>query len=311
MKRLVKLLPYIAIAVAVVAAFAVVAMQPRRITTTPPAAPPASEFQHTVAAVGLIESNSENIRIGSHLSGIVDEVLVRAGDDVKSGAPLFRLETRHLRAALADASAALDVARAGVGVAEASLGDAKQQLALVLAVRDKRAVSEDDVQRRTFAVATAEAKLAQARAAVKAAEAARDRVQVEIDRSTVRSPIAGAILKVNAHAGEFASAGALAEPLVVVGSIKPLYVRVDIDEHEAARVNPQAPATAALRGDASIRSPLRFVRVEPLVIPKHSLTGDAAERVDTRVLQVLYEVERPDPRFFVGQQMDVFIEGRS
>jgi HlyD family secretion protein len=311
MKRLVKLLPWIAIAVAIVAAFAVVAMQPRHMTTTPPAAPPASEFRHTVAAVGLTESSSENIRIGSHLSGIVDEVLVRAGDDVKTGSPLFRLETRHLRASLADASAALDVARAGVGIAEASLGDAKEQLTLVLAVHDKRAVSEDDVQRRTFAVATAEAKLAQARAAVKAAVTARDRVQVEIDRSTVRSPIAGTILKVNAHAGEFASAGALAEPLVVVGTIRPLYLRVDIDEHEAARVNPQAPAMAALRGDASIRSPLRFVRVEPLVIPKHSLTGDSAERVDTRVLQVLYEVERPDPRFFVGQQMDVFIEGRS
>jgi len=76
-------------------------------------------------------------------------------------------------------------------------------------------------------------------------------------------------------------------------------------------VHPQAPAVAALRGDASIRSPLRFVRIEPLVIPKRSLTGDSSERVDTRVLQVLYEIERKDPRFFVGQQMDVFIEGQS
>ncbi len=311
MKRFVKLLPLIAIAVAIVAAVAIYAMQPRRKTTAPPAPPPVSEFEHTVAAVGLIESSSENIRIGSHLSGIVDAVLVRAGDDVEAGEPLLRLETRHLRTALADANAAIDVAQSGVGVAEAALGDAKQQLALVLAVHDKRAVSEDDVQRRTFAVTTAEARLVQARAAVKAAEAERDRVKVEIERSTVRTPIAGTVLKVNAHAGEFASAGALAEPLVIVGNIKPLYVRVDIDEHEAARVNPRAPATAALRGDASIRSPLRFVRVEPLVIPKRSLTGDAAERVDTRVLQVLYEVVRPDPRFFVGQQMDVFIEGRS
>ena len=68
------------------------------------------------------------------------------------------------------------------------------------------------------------------------------------------------------------------------------------------------PAVAALRGDASVRSPLRFVRFEPLVVPKRALTGDSAERVDTRVLQVVYELERTDQRFFVDQQMDVFID---
>src|SRR5258708_7372618 len=188
MRKRIPVLPIIAIVVAIVAAVAVAAMQPRRKQTNPPAPPPASEFRHTVAAVGLIESSSENIRIGSHLSGIVDEVLVRAGDNVAAGAPLFRLDTRNLRAMLVDANAAIDVNRSGVGVAEATLADTKEQLDLVLAVIDKRAVSEDDVQRRRHAVATAEARLAQARAAVKASEAERDRVQVEIDRSTVRSP---------------------------------------------------------------------------------------------------------------------------
>ena len=94
-----------------------------------------------------------------------------------------------------------------------------------------------------------------------------------------------------------------------LGNVKPLYVRVDVDEHEASHVHPEAPATATLRGDASIRSSLRFVRFEPLVVPKRALTGDSAERVDTRVLQVLYRIERSDSRFFVGQQMDVFIDG--
>jgi len=311
MKKRISILPIIAIIVAIVAAVAVASMQPRRKPTDPPAPPPASQFQHTVAAVGLIESSSENIRIGSHLSGIVDEVKVRAGDNVAAGAPLFRLDTRQLRAMLADANAALEVAKSGVDVADATLADTRQQLDLVLAVHDQRAVSEDDVQRRRHALATAAARLAQSRAAVKAAEAERDRVQVEIDRSTVRAPIAGSVLKVNVRAGEFAAAGALAEPLIILGNIQPLYVRVDVDEHEAARVRPQATAVAALRGDASIRSPLRFVRIEPLVVPKRALTGDSSERVDTRVLQVIYEIERGDSRFFVGQQMDVFIEGQS
>lgn len=59
---------------------------------------------------------------------------------------------------------------------------------------------------------------------------------------------------------------------------------------------------------ASITTPLEFVRFEPFVVPKRSLTGDSTERVDTRVLQVIYRVERDDIPLFVGQQLDVFIE---
>ena len=69
-------------------------------------------------------------------------------------------------------------------------------------------------------------------------------------------------------------------------------------------------AEASLRGDPSRKFPLRFVRVEPYVIPKKSLTGDNTERVDTRVLQVLYAIERTDHPVYVGQQLDVFIDGR-
>ena len=57
-----------------------------------------------------------------------------------------------------------------------------------------------------------------------------------------------------------------------------------------------------------LKTPLTFVRFEPFVLPKKSLTGDSTERVDTRVLQVIYRVENDALRLFVGQQMDVFIE---
>src|SRR5258708_9895830 len=103
MKKRIPLLPVFAIVVAIVAGVAVARMQPRRVPTNPPAPPPATQFQHTVAAVGLIESSSENIRIGSHLSGIVDEGLVRAGDAVDARAPLFPLQDPHLFAAPAPA----------------------------------------------------------------------------------------------------------------------------------------------------------------------------------------------------------------
>ena len=61
------------------------------------------------------------------------------------------------------------------------------------------------------------------------------------------------------------------------------------------------------RGDPRQEFALRFVRVEPFVIPKRSLTGDNTERVDTRVLQVIYEVEPGQGRLYVGQQLDVYV----
>jgi hypothetical protein len=63
-----------------------------------------------------------------------------------------------------------------------------------------------------------------------------------------------------------------------------------------------------VRGNADLRASLRFVRFEPYVIPKASLTGAATERVDTRVLQIIYELTAPNPRLFPRQPMDVFIE---
>ena len=71
---------------------------------------------------------------------------------------------------------------------------------------------------------------------------------------------------------------------------------------------PDADATAYVRGNAGLKTPLKFVRIEPYVIPKRSLTGESTERVDTRVLQILYSFERGKLPIYVGQQMDVFVE---
>ena len=105
-----------------------------------------------------------------------------------------------------------------------------------------------------------------------------------------------------------ASAGALTKPLLIVGDLKSFHVRVDIDENDAWRFKDGAKAEASLRGNKDFRTDLTFVRVEPYVVPKRSLTGSSVERVDTRVLQVIYSFNRGNIPAFVGQQMDVFIE---
>jgi HlyD family secretion protein len=119
--------------------------------------------------------------------------------------------------------------------------------------------------------------------------------------------VSGQILQVNIRLAEFAQAGVLDTPLMLLGNVEPLHVRVDIDENDAWRVRPGAPAVAFMRGNRALKTPVHFVRFEPYVVPKKSLTGDTTGRVDTRVLQVLYQFSRGDLPMYVGQQMDVFI----
>ena len=302
------ILPLIGILAAAWAAYAIAHTTTHRESTIPPSPPPVSDFRDTVAAVGLVEASTENIAIGTPLSGIVPKVFVGAGDAVRAGDPLFELDTRQLRAELDVRRQTLAVARSRARVADARLDDLRRQLSFAEQVKDKRAVSAEELSRRRSAVDTAAAELDEARAQVAAAEAQVRATAVEIERSTVRSPIDAEVLQVKLRVGEFAAAAPSESPLMVLGRSKPLHVRVDVDEHEGWRVRAGSAAVGRLRGNAELKTPLSFVRFEPFVIPKKSLTGDSTERVDTRVLQVIYKVEQDDLPLFVGEQLDVFID---
>jgi multidrug efflux pump subunit AcrA (membrane-fusion protein) len=309
MKRLI--LPVIGVLAALWATFSVARTQPRRERTEPAAPPPVSDFPRTVAAVGLVEASTENISIGTPLAGVVTGVFVTAGQAVRAGDRLFEIDTRHLQAELEVRRRAVAVAEARVAVAEARLADLQRQYEFAEQVKDRRAISAEEVSRRRWAVETAQSEVGEARAQVASARAEAQATAVEIDRSTVRAAIDAEVLQVKVRVGEFAPAGVASAPLVLLGRSKPLHVRVDVDEHEGWRVRPGAPATGHVRGNAELKTPLTFVRFEPFVVPKRSLTGDSTERVDTRVLQVIYRVDRDDLPLFVGQQVDVFIEAKS
>jgi RND family efflux transporter MFP subunit len=271
-------------------------------------APPGTAFSNTVAAVGLIEASTENVSIGTHLSGIVEEVFVSVGQAVKAGDRLFRLDTRALEAERMVRQAALETAQAQLTTAETTLADAQDQLARSEKLRKERVISEDELIRRRFAMQTAESRVGEARAAITAAKAQIGETETDLARSVVTAPMDSEVIQLKVRAGEFAPAGQTPAPLLVLGRLHPLHVRVDVDEHEGWRVRPEASAVAHLRGRAELKSQLRFVRFEPMVVPKRSLSGDSTERVDTRVLQVVYEVLDHSIPLFVGQQMDVFIE---
>src|SRR6266478_5748949 len=96
-----------------------------------------------------------------------------------------------------------------------------------------------------------------------------------IHRMTTQGSIAGVILQNYVWLGQYAQCGPLSEPLMILGSVTALNVRVDVDDHDAWRVRGGAQAVASPRGNGSIRILLEFVRFEPYVIPKKSLTGDS------------------------------------
>jgi len=131
-----------------------------------------------------------------------------------------------------------------------------------------------------------------ATANVASAEAEAKAARVEIDRLTVRARVDGDILQVNIRPGEFAPSGVTSDPLILLGNLDTLHVRVDIDQNDAWRYQPETPAVAFIRGNSQFKTDLKFEYVEAYVVPKRSLTGDSTERVDTRVMQVVYSFKR-------------------
>lgn len=307
-----QILPVIAVIGVILAVWYIVRGLPDRETTTPAEQPPKAvgELANAprVAGAGIVEPASEVIDIGSALSGLVTEVRVQPGDRVAAGEVLFLVDARAARANLAQANAAISEARAAITEAVTAQRTARQQLDLYRSLTDPAAVSRSEVIRAEGEEAAATSRLGLARARLAAAEAAAGTARTEIERLTVRAPIAGEILAVNIRPGEFVATqgGGNNQPFIQMGQTDPLHVRIDVDENEAVRVKLGAPAVVSPRGAAELHVKATFVRAEPQVVPKRSLTNSAAERVDVRVLQLIYALPETDD-FRVGQQVDAFI----
>jgi HlyD family secretion protein len=341
-------LPLVAVVGVVFAIYVVKASNKPVAASQPVAQPAAAPFKSYIAGAGIVEARSENIAIGTGQGGTVIGVFIKVSDKVTKGQPLFQIRNFTQKAELESTKAALMLAEsklkklqqsprpeeippleAKVREGESNVADAKKQLELWEAIydKDKRAVSEDDITRRRYALSTAQAKLEAAKAdlalmkagtwkpdiEVAQAEVASAMAEVavrqaELERLTIKAPADGTILQVKIHEGEYATAGVTQTPLIVMGDIDTLVVRVDIDENDAWRFAPGAKAVTFVRGNRDLSTPVSFYRVEPYVVPKRSLTGESTERVDTRVLQALYTFPRSALPVYVGQQMDVFIE---
>ena len=284
--------------------------------------PAGAPFSSYVFGPGIVEASTENIAIGTPVSGIVTAVYVKWGDRVKTGAPLFKVDTRDLEAQILPANAKVKEveaqslpASAKVKEAEATLAKADNRLKVGEGLEPGVSISAEEMANRRFDVesdkaiiASAQAQVEQINAQVASANAQVGQIEREIALRTIRAPISGRILQMKTRLGEYAQSGVLSTPLMLLGDDTRLHVRVDIDENDAWRFQPCASAMASVRGNPEIKTPLQYVRTDPDVIPKMTLTGDTTQRTDTRVLQVIYSFDPASLPLYVGQLMDVFIE---
>jgi HlyD family secretion protein len=260
----------------------------------PPVFKPVSNpYESAIYANGMIESeqpNGANINIFPEVSGPITQVFVHEGQQVSAGTPLFTIDD--------------SVQRANTELAEANLKAARDQY-------DKRRASYD-IDPKSISkdvLDTAEDAVIQAAATLKAANAL-------LQYYSVKAPVDGVVLSVNAAVGSYVSSqGAydtyteLFDPLVVMsGPQDYLDVRCYVDEILVSRLPSPWHIQAQMQiMGTDIKVPLEFVRVQPYVSPKIELSNQKQEQVDLRVLPVIFRFEKKDAPVYPGQMVDVFI----
>jgi len=260
----------------------------------PPVFQPVSNpFESAIYANGMIESDlpsGENINIFPQVSGPITQVLVQEGQPVTAGTPLFNIEDSVQRANTELAAANLKLARDQYD---------KDRAAYDL---DSKSVSKDVLD-------TAEDTVNQASAALKAASAL-------LKYYSVKAPVDGVVLAINAAVGGYVSSQGnydtyteLFDPLVIMsGPQDYMDVRCYVDEILVSRLPSKWHIQAQMQiTGTDIKVPLEFVRVQPYISPKIELSNQKQEQVDLRVLPVIFRFQKQDAPVYPGQMVDVFI----
>lgn len=263
--------------------------------TTPKRAPefqpPSSNFQNQIAGIGIIRPSTNIIRLAPHIPGILSEIYVKENQKIFYGTPLFSIDESQIRAKTKHTEAILKTK-------QVQLEDLKQHFQRFQNVKDKRAISHDELTRKRFAVAKAEAEVNEVIENL-------NLLTVELSKMTIRSTINGHVLKINSRVGEYISNDTIP---MIIGDLDKMQITVIIDESEMHKVDKKAHAIAIIRGQENKKFKLKFISVEPYAVPKTHLNNKQNEKIDTRVIELLYEFEKADIKAVPGQQADVFIE---
>ncbi|MDE1942679.1 MAG: biotin/lipoyl-binding protein [Betaproteobacteria bacterium] len=292
----------------------------------PPAFAPASNpYEKGIYANGLIESlqgSGENINLYPEVAGTVTTVLAAEGAQVAAGAPLLQLDDSVQRATTEQLRAQAEAAAAQVTLAQASLSNLEDQWRKQRASHalDARSVSRDALDTARHAVDVARATLDVAKKQAVAAAKATQAAQVLLSKYQLKAPVAGTVMAVNAAAGGYLSpqgaydsyTGAMLPPVVMGSGGDELAVRCYVDEILIQRLPDPAKIKARMfiRG-TTVDLPLEFVRIQHYVSPKIELSNQRTERVDVRVLPLVFKFRKPaNMTLYPGQLVDVYIGDR-
>jgi HlyD family secretion protein len=323
-----------------------------------PASNPYGKGIYANGIVESYQESGENINIYPEVSGTVVDIPAAEGEHVLKGAALLVMDDSVQRAlalqqkAQAESAKAvleelkaqprkenLDVAKAQVDYASANVKNAEDQLEKQKKSFElnPKSVSKYSLDNAENAVRVAKANLEVAQKQYELTKAgawsydirnqenqyealskAYEASNALLGKYTLKAPVDGVVLSVNATPGSYISAQGTYDsytrgfnPVIVLGTDHPyLSVRSYIDEILINRLpDPKdIKATMFIRG-TNISVPLEFVRVQPYVSPKVQLSDQRTERVDVRVLPIIFKFEKPkDIAMYPGQLVDVYIE---
>lgn len=309
------------------------------------AAPLASPGPVLIAGPGRVEPYSEDIKIGSELSGRLKLVKVEEGDTISRGEVLAELENADYRAQVGSARANVvakeatlrkvingarrqerDQAWSSVNEAKAVMENAQAEVHRRQELFSAGVVSREELDRFAREADVAKAKYqsaveqhslvddhareedrAFAEADLKLAQAQLEEAQARYDKTFIRSPIDGSVLRKHHRSGESVSnSSTVPDPILTIGDRNVLRIRVDVDETDVSkvRVGQRAYVTADAYGKQKFWG--RVVRVGQQLGPKNVRTDEPTERVDTKILETLVELD-PGSQLPDGLRVDAFI----
>jgi ABC exporter DevB family membrane fusion protein len=317
----------------------------RRTHELSPASAPTRNTPRMIAGPGRIEPSSEDIKIGSELSGRLKVVNVEEGDAIQRAQVLAELENADYRAQVESARANViakqavlrkvingarrqerDEARSSVNEAKAVTENAKSELHRRQELFSAGVVSREELERYAREADVAQAKYeaavqqhalvddrareedqSLAEADLQLAQAQLDEAQARYDKTFIRSPIDGTVLRKHHRSGESVSnSSTVPDPVLTIGDRKTLRVRVDVDETDVSKVNvgQRAYVTADAFGKQKFWG--HVVRVGQQLGPKNVRTDEPTEKVDTKILETLVELD-PGSHLPDGLRVDAFI----
>jgi membrane fusion protein (multidrug efflux system) len=210
--------------------------------------------QETTLATGPIISGSlaavREAQVRAEASGPVEAVRVEAGERVREGEVLAKLDDTTLQDAFLSARAALRSA-------EVTLADARRDLERDERLHQAGAVSERDLERSRTQVATSEAALADARARMASA-------QEQLAKTTIRAPFSGVVSEREVSAGDVVQSGALLYTVIDPSSMQ-LEATVPADQLQSLKVG--TPVEFTVSGYGTRRFQGRIARINPSVDP--------------------------------------------